>query len=260
MVSLKSGIERTVVLVAMARALPTEVEESSNPFPEEGGLLESGTRRAVARTGSDLSDDEEKKRESQRPTFRVPSSAGLAGYLDAPPRIDGSPDDIQPGMESLAQIAAAIEAPRALETPPPSVETAPFEARTTERILLLPAALESEPDEGEVQGQEPRGNTLRVRLTPYAREHAIADGDTDDTPAAMLQYARLLGSFARVPYVTASMHEVMMAKLDHREGFVLSLIDGASDIDTILDACPMSTHKTLRILQGLCERGILGLR
>jgi hypothetical protein len=56
------------------------------------------------------------------------------------------------------------------------------------------------------------------------------------------------------------MHNVMMEKLDHREGFVLSLIDGTSSIDTILDACPLSTHKTLRILHGLCERGILGLR
>jgi hypothetical protein len=214
----------------------------------------------VARTSSDLSEDEEKKRESQRPTFRVPSSAGLAGYLDAPPRIDGSPDDIPPGMGSLAQIAAVIDAHRALETPPAFVERAPFEARPTERTLLLPVALESEPDEVEAQGQQPRGNTLRVRLTPYAREHAIADGDTDDTPAAMLQYVKLLGSFERVPFVKASMHEVMMAKLDHREGFVLSLVDGVSDIDTILDACPMTTHKTLRILHGLRERGILGLR
>jgi hypothetical protein len=250
----------------MARALPTEVEESSDPFPEEeGGGLQSGTRRAVARAGSDLTEGdltegEEKKRESQRPTFRVPSSAGLAGYLDAPPRIDGSPDDIPPGMESLAQIAAAIDASRALEAPPAFVERAPFEARPTERTLLLPVARELELDEGEAQEQKPRGNTLRVRLTPYAREHAIADGDTDDTPAAMLQYVKLLGSFERVPYVNASMREVMMAKLDHREGFVLSLVDGASDIDTILDACPMPTHKTLRILHGLCERGILGVR
>jgi hypothetical protein len=56
------------------------------------------------------------------------------------------------------------------------------------------------------------------------------------------------------------MQEVMLAKLDHREGFVLSLVDGASDIDTILDACPMPTHKTLRILHELHQRGILGLR
>jgi hypothetical protein len=242
----------------MAHALPAEVEESSDPFPEEGGELESGTRRAVARAGSDPAEGEEKKRESQRPTFRVPSSAGLAGYLDTPPRIDGPPDDGQSVAASLAEIAARVQAPPALKVPPLSIEGAPSEARPTERTILLPAA--PEPDEAEAQQQEPRGNTLRVRLTPYAREHAIADGDTDDTPAAMLQYVKLLGSFERVPYVNASMQSVMMAKLDHREGFVLSLIDGASDIDTILDACPMPTHKTLRILHGLCMRGILGLR
>jgi hypothetical protein len=103
-------------------------------------------------------------------------------------------------------------------------------------------------------------STLRVRLTPYAREHACADGDTDDTPGAMLEYLRLLGPLDRVPCVAATMESILVAKLDHREGFVLSLVDGRSDIESLIDACPMPTHKTLRILLVLRARGLIAVR
>jgi hypothetical protein len=102
--------------------------------------------------------------------------------------------------------------------------------------------------------------TLRVRLTPFAREHAVADGDTDDTPGALLEYLKVFGSLDRLPVVTATMTQILLTQLDHREGFVLSLIDGRSDIDALLDACPMPTHKVLRILQGLRARGLISLR
>jgi hypothetical protein len=102
--------------------------------------------------------------------------------------------------------------------------------------------------------------TRRLRLTYYAREHALRDGDTEDTPAALLEYLRVLGSVERVPYVTATRETILLAKLDHHEGFVLSLVDGQSDIDTLLDASPMPTHKTLRILQGLRVRRLIAVR
>jgi hypothetical protein len=102
--------------------------------------------------------------------------------------------------------------------------------------------------------------TRRLRLSHYAREHAAADGDTDDTPAAMLDHLKVLGSVERVHYEIATKETILLAKLDHREGFVLSLIDGQSDIDTLLDASPMPTHQTLRILQGLRTRSLVAVR
>ncbi len=241
----------------MSRPRPTELESFDDVVADDGTPRESGTRPASRRIDSVGCDEPEPG--SQRPTFRIPSSAGIAGYLDAPLRIDGDPVDLPSGEGTLEELVAMLDLPRPPE-PAPIAEKLVFDARPTQRSILLPVALDPELTPDPRGAAAPRVHTLRVRLTPYAREHAVADGDTDDTPAAMLEYLKLLGSFERVPYVTASMHDVMTEKLDHREGFILSLVDGTSSIDTILDACPMSTHKTLRILHGLCERGILGLR
>jgi hypothetical protein len=76
----------------------------------------------------------------------------------------------------------------------------------------------------------------------------------------MLDYLKILGSVDRIPHVRAAMSEILLAKLDHREGFVLSLIDGRSSIDSVLDASPMPTHKTLRILEGLRERNLIEVK
>jgi hypothetical protein len=105
-----------------------------------------------------------------------------------------------------------------------------------------------------------RAGTLRLRLTPYAREHAKDDGDTEDTPGAMLEYLRRLGPLEQVPHVVAAIQTILVARLDHREGFILSLVDGRMDIDALLDASPMPTHRTLRILQSLRARGLVALR
>jgi hypothetical protein len=231
---------------------------------DEKSSHESGTRRA--RPKAEGVDSEEREADSQRPTFRIPASVELAGYLDAPLRIDSAPVDLSAADNGTLRDLVAMLDP----APPPDVsrffqngEGGVSDARPTQRSALRP----SPPDpDSQPAGDDPWGvprgrvRTLRVRLTPYAREHAVADGETDNTPAAMLEYLKLLGSFERTPYVAVSMHAVMLEKLDHREGFVLSLVDGLSNIDTLLDACPMSMHKTLRILHGLCERGILGLR
>ncbi len=241
----------------MGHAHPTE---SLDDLLAEEGPLESGTRR--------VADSGEVRRESQRPTFRVSAASGPAARLEEPRGIEsGLDDDLPRSEESLAEMLAQLEQEPTVEVAPPEnlPEPPAVEAKPT-RSTLLPPALDRHPvaipapPVAIVEAPVARGHTLRVRLTPYAREHAVADAGTDDTPAEMLRYAKLLGSFDRLPHVTATMHEVMMAKLDHREGFVLSLVDGASDIDTILDACPMPTHKTLRILHGLYVRGIVGLR
>lgn len=239
----------------MARARPTEIESLDDLLAAEPLPLESGTRRAAR---AEPEEGAEERRDSQRPTFRVPATQGLARYLDAPPRIDTA--DLPRSEESLAEMLAMLEQNPVIDDAPPSPRVAePAGGPRPSRSTLLPPALNPEPV-AVVTMPALSSNTLRVRLTPYAREHAVADAGADDTPAEMLRYLKLLGSFDRLPYLIASMHDVMIAKLDHREGFVLSLVDGASNIDTILDACPMPTHKTLRILYGLYERGILGLR
>jgi hypothetical protein len=239
--------------------LPTEIENLDAFLAEEAPTLQfqSGTRRVVS-TVEQRPVGEERLRDSQRPTVRVLAPPGLAKGLDAPPRIDHV--DLARSEESLAEMLAMLA-----HSPEPAVEPsrpsstvvpAPVDTQSSERTTFLPPR----PEPLAVSAAEPP-KSLRVCPAPLAREYAITDGDVDDTtPVQVLRYEKLLGPFDRAPYLSVSMDEVMLAKLDHREGFVLSLVDGASNIDAIVDACPMPTEGTLCILHSLYVRGILGLR
>lgn len=48
-------------------------------------------------------------------------------------------------------------------------------------------------------------------------------------------------------------------RLDHRAGFILSLIDGMSPISTILDMCPLARAEALAVLFALVEDRIIVL-
>ncbi len=63
-----------------------------------------------------------------------------------------------------------------------------------------------------------------------------------------------------VPYLAVDEREISLLPLDHREGFLLSRVDGLSTIETILDVCAMSADEALEIIKGLVERGIIALR
>jgi hypothetical protein len=61
----------------------------------------------------------------------------------------------------------------------------------------------------------------------------------------------------RVPRLAVSEEFVTNLPLDHREGFLLSEIDGSSTIEDILDVCPMPADEALEILESFVARGIL---
>lgn len=48
--------------------------------------------------------------------------------------------------------------------------------------------------------------------------------------------------------------------LDHHAGFILSLIDGSSTLDDIVDASGLPTDDVLRIIGELIAKAIIGLR
>lgn len=96
-------------------------------------------------------------------------------------------------------------------------------------------------------------------------------GNRPDDPAA-LRYARSsrekleqlygsrLGRFEQIPYVVVPESEIRWLGLDHRAGFLLSRIDGVSDIETLLDIAAMPRLEALKTLIELMEAGAVGLR
>jgi len=63
-----------------------------------------------------------------------------------------------------------------------------------------------------------------------------------------------------VPSLAVAPSELARLALDHRAGFILSHVDGVSDIETILDVSAMPTEEALGILTDLASRGIITLR
>lgn len=73
-------------------------------------------------------------------------------------------------------------------------------------------------------------------------------------------YAARLGPLERVPMVVVPRTQMRWLSMDHRAGFILSLIDGSSSVDLILDVCGMPKLDALRILQELVQQKIVAFR
>jgi hypothetical protein len=73
-------------------------------------------------------------------------------------------------------------------------------------------------------------------------------------------YAARLGSLDRAPMVVVPRTQMRWLSMDHRAGFILSLIDGSSSIEMILDVSGMPKLDALRILHELVQQKIVAFR
>lgn len=74
------------------------------------------------------------------------------------------------------------------------------------------------------------------------------------------RHAERLGELRRFPELAVSQDQVRWLALDHREGFILSLVDGATSIEEIIDIAGMSRLDVLKTLAGLKEADVIRLR
>ncbi len=68
-----------------------------------------------------------------------------------------------------------------------------------------------------------------------------------------------IGSLRAIPRVIRTASEIRSSGLDHRQAFVLALIDGHIDVETILDATPLSMHDVLQIVVELVDKNLISL-
>ena len=78
--------------------------------------------------------------------------------------------------------------------------------------------------------------------------------------AILDDYEADLGSLSHVPVIVVTSAELTALELDSRAGFVLALVDGTLDIQTIIDVSGMQAADTLAILQDLRDKGIVTFR
>jgi hypothetical protein len=116
---------------------------------------------------------------------------------------------------------------------------------------------------------------LRKPGSPIPREEETDSpfGD-DDSPQSGVNYRALedvgtcptvpqlpaaMAFLGRVPVIARAPAECHGLPLDHRAAFLLSRIDGVSNIETILDVCAMPYDEALLILDGLIDLGVIRL-
>ena len=114
----------------------------------------------------------------------------------------------------------------------------------------------------------------RVSLGDYTGALEIAEKlleiDPDDGPVKVCaescrgvlrqMYTARIGPLDRVPMVMVARDQLRWLSIDHRAGFVLSLVDGVSSLEMILDVSGMPELDALRILSELAQQRIISFR
>jgi hypothetical protein len=184
---------------------------------------------------------------------REPPSAGpelgpgLAFSSDLPPALGfGSSIPMPEAPAQGGQAAPAIEIDElSLEEPvaPPEADPAVSDMKDryatgdfTGALVIAESILESDPDDLEAK-----------RYAESCRE------------VLTQMYASRLGSLDQVVVMAIPADQVRWLSLDHRAGFLLSLVDGASSVEELLDISGMPRLDALRLLFTLLEQRVIAL-
>ncbi len=81
--------------------------------------------------------------------------------------------------------------------------------------------------------------------------------ESDDRDAFERECLSCVGSESAILILAVLPDELKTMPLDGVSGFLLSLMDGATSVETILDICGLPRLIALRHLRDLCERGIV---
>jgi hypothetical protein len=101
--------------------------------------------------------------------------------------------------------------------------------------------------------------TIPHDLSEYARLETGPSAEASDDPLRAMTAGPLVDVWPTdIPCVTGSAVQ-HVAGLDHREAFVLSLLDGESTLASMLDAIDLPGAEVLAIVCDLCARGVVTL-
>src|SRR4051794_6051992 len=109
-----------------------------------------------------------------------------------------------------------------------------------------PAAFARE-SESKLRARAPSGPGGESGIQPVARSVELALDDPDEHRPTRPVPIMLMA----VPSLALSAAELARLQLDHRAGFILSHVDGMSDVETILDVSAMPSAEALKILSEL---------
>ncbi|NRA34113.1 MAG: hypothetical protein HRU17_12305 [Polyangiaceae bacterium] len=169
---------------------------------------------------------------------RMPSDPNMGtalGLVESQERDSAPPSDPPP---STNQHALPSE-------PPPPAQTGDTIQEVQDRynvgdftgaLVIAEALLEANPDDSEASGFV---DSCREVLTQM--------------------YAARLGALSQTVTISVPPNEIRWLSLDHRAGFLLSLVDGTSTVEEILDISGMTRLDALRIMFTLAQQNVVKL-
>jgi hypothetical protein len=185
----------------------------------------------------------------------------------------------EPLMESASRLVAApadapeleLDLPDDLELPLSPRSNIPTPApETAVRTKEPPGVPEAVGDEVENTISELRAQlemrnfvgalNLAEGILAFDPEHAEARSVVAACREKLHEdYLTQLGSLAQVPVIKVSPDELRGLALDHRAGFLMSMIDGISSLEMILDMSAMPQLEVLRLMHDLIAQGVVTL-
>jgi hypothetical protein len=133
-------------------------------------------------------------------------------------------------------------------TIPPAFDLAEF-ARKSEARLRAGGKLGSDVEESMVRrASEFREETEETRPGTMPSMQAVRDDEA---------WAR---SRRGVPALAIPASQVRQLPLDNKAGFLLSLMDGATDLNTLVEVSAMDRDEVLRILRDLHDSGVVSFQ
>jgi hypothetical protein len=185
----------------------------------------------------------------------------------AVPRVEGRSEKATQGRAT--PVVPVAEPMRGQQTPvvqksiPPEAQRSsvpPRRGSQPQRSLMPPSTRREMVDRfelGDFTGALSLADTLLEIDRNDAEARRIAE--TSRTKLRAIYIGRL-GALDQVPVMMIPHAELRWLALDHRAGFVLSLVDGTSSIEEIIDVSTMAQLEVLRTLYNLLSQNVISLR
>jgi tetratricopeptide (TPR) repeat protein len=162
------------------------------------------------------------------------------------------------GVPEVIEVTISSSPPRRpLQEPTAARETAPPSAPRAKADPLTDLAQEMR----DRLGQDDFSGALEMseKVLALAPEHLEALEVRDHASQSLMRiWESKIGDLKAVPVVKIPADEVIWLNLNHREGFVLSQVDGLMRYEDILDVCGMPRLEALRVIANLVADGVIG--
>jgi len=150
----------------------------------------------------------------------------------------------------------------------------PPKPETDDPVLTLEGVVDMRASAADITTDPVGEMQERFALGDYSGALVMAESLLDENPThveareyaescrAVLQqmYSAKIGPMDRVPVVEVAREQLRWLSIDHRAGFVLSLVDGVSSLEMILDVSGMPSLDALRILYELTQQHIIAFK